>query len=58
MPSTYSPLLRLELIGAGEQSGLWGDTTNKNIGGLLEQAIAGVTTVSLSGGAGNYTLTA
>jgi len=58
MPSTYSPLLRLELIGAGEQSGLWGDTTNKNIGQLLEQAIAGVTTVSLSGGAGDYTLSA
>jgi hypothetical protein len=58
MPSTYSPLLRLELIGAGEQSGLWGDTTNKNLGQLIEQAVAGVTTVSLSGGAGDYTLTA
>jgi hypothetical protein len=58
MPSEYSPLLRLELIGAGEQSGLWGNTTNKNVGTLLEQAIAGVTTVSLSGGAGDYTLTA
>jgi hypothetical protein len=56
MPSTYSPLLRLELIGAGEQSGLWGETTNKNLGDLLEQAIAGVTTISLSGGAGDYTL--
>lgn len=58
MPSTYSPLLRFEEIGPGEQSGLWGDTTNKNIGELIEQAIAGVTTVSLSGGAGNYTLSA
>ena len=58
MPSTYSPLLRLELIGAGEQSGLWGDTTNKNLGQLIEQAVAGVTTVSLSGGAGDYTLSA
>ena len=56
MPSSYSPLLRLELIGAGDQSGLWGDTTNKNLGTLLEQAIAGVTTISLSGGAGTYTL--
>lgn len=56
MASTYSPLLRLELIGAGEQSGLWGETTNKNLGTLLEQAVAGVTTVSLSGGAGTYTL--
>ena len=49
MPSTYSPLLRFEEIGSGEQSGLWGDTTNKNLGELVEQAIAGVTTVSLSG---------
>ena len=56
MPSTYSPLLRFEEIGPGEQAGLWGDTTNKNIGELVEQAIAGVTTVSLSGGAGDYTL--
>lgn len=57
MPSSYSPLLRLELIGSGEQAGLWGETTNKNLGTLLEQAIAGVTTISLSGGAGTYTLT-
>lgn len=58
MPSSYSPLLRFEEIGAGEQSGLWGDTTNKNLGTLVEQAIAGVTTVSLSGPAGDYTLSA
>lgn len=59
MASTYSSKLRLELIGAGEQAGLWGTTTNKNIGQLLEQAIAGVTTVDLSAsGGGNYTLTA
>lgn len=57
MASSYSPLLRLELIGSGEQSGLWGETTNKNLGTLLEQAIAGVTTISLSGGAGVFTLT-
>lgn len=54
MPSTYSPLLRLELIGAGEQSGLWGDTTNKNVGTLIEQAIAGVAEIPLTGGAGVY----
>ena len=57
MPSTYSPLLRLELIGSGEQAGLWGETTNKNLGTLLEQAIAGVTSISLSGGAGVVALT-
>lgn len=58
MASTYSPKLRFELIGAGEQAGLWGTTTNKNIGQLIEQAIAGVTTVELDGVSGNYTLTA
>ena len=46
MPSTYSPSLRLELIGAGEQSGTWGTTTNTNLGTLLEQSIAGVVTVA------------
>lgn len=58
MPSTYSPKLRFELVGAGEQAGLWGTTTNKNVGQLIEQAIAGVTTVELDGLSGNYTLTA
>lgn len=58
MASTYSPKLRFELIGPGEQAGLWGNTTNKNIGQLIEQAIAGVTTVELDGVSGNYTLTA
>jgi hypothetical protein len=58
MASTYSPKLRFELIGAGEQAGLWGTTTNKNVGQLIEQAIAGVTTVELDGLSGNYTLTA
>lgn len=56
MPSSYSPLLRLELIGSGEQAGLWGETTNKNLGTLIEQAIAGVSTISLSGGAGTVVL--
>lgn len=58
MSSTYSPKLRFELVGAGEQAGLWGTTTNKNVGQLIEQAIAGVTTVELDGLSGNYTLTA
>lgn len=58
MSSSYSPKLRFELVGAGEQAGLWGTTTNKNVGQLIEQAIAGVTTVDLSGLSGNYTLTA
>ena len=55
MPSTYSPSLRLELIGAGEQAANWGNTTNYNLGTLLEQAIAGVQSVAVSGA--SYTLT-
>jgi hypothetical protein len=57
MPSTYSPKLKFELIAPGEQPGLWGDTTNKNVGELIEQAIAGVTTLDLTSISGNYTLT-
>lgn len=55
MPSTYSPLLQLELIANGEQSGFWGTTTNNNLGTLVEQAIAGTATVDIS--AGDTTLT-
>ena len=55
MPSTYSPSLRIELIGAGEQSGTWGTTTNTNLGTLLEQSIAGVQAITMFDA--NYTLT-
>jgi hypothetical protein len=55
MPSTYSPSLRIELIGEGEQDGIWGQTTNNNLGALIEQAITGITTVDVT--AGNVTLT-
>ena len=48
MASTYSPLLRYELIGAGEQAGIWGNTTNVNLGSLVEQSIAGVTNINAS----------
>lgn len=41
MASTYSPSLRLELMGTGDQSGTWGVTTNTNLGTLLEQSITG-----------------
>jgi hypothetical protein len=53
MPSTYSTSLKLELIQNGEQSGIWGQTTNKNFN-LLEQSIAGVLPLTLTG---DYTLT-
>ena len=56
MASTYSPDLRLELIGSGEQSGVWGSTTNLNLGSLVEQAVAGVETIAIS--SSNQALTA
>lgn len=49
MPSTYSPNLRVELIGTGEQSGTWGSTTNNNLGTILESAICGYVAVTVSG---------
>lgn len=54
MASTYSPSLKLTLIGDGDQSGLWGQTTNTNLGTLLEQAVAGVTSIVMADA--NYTL--
>ena len=39
--STYSPELRIELIANGTQAGVWGTTTNRNLGTIIEQAIAG-----------------
>jgi hypothetical protein len=48
MSSTYSPSLKLELIGNGDQSGTWGTTTNNNLGTLLEQAITGVQAITMS----------
>jgi len=54
MPSTYSPALRLELIGNGEQAANWGNTTNTNLGTLLEQAVTGVISIAIPDT--NYTL--
>ena len=54
--STYSPSLRIQLINTGDQAGTWGNTTNINLGTLLESAIAGYTTVSIT--SANQALTA
>ena len=54
MSSTYSTSLKLELIGNGDQSGTWGTTTNNNLGTLLEQAINGVQSITMSNA--DYTL--
>jgi hypothetical protein len=56
MPSTYSPNLRIELIATGEQAGTWGTTTNTNLGTLIEDAIAGYVSVSIT--SANQALTA
>lgn len=56
MASTPSPLLRLELMTPGEYNGQWGGITNTNLSTILEQAIAGTTSVSITGG-GPITLT-
>lgn len=55
MASTYSSLLRIELIANGEQAGTWGTTTNTNLGTLIEAAIAG--TASLDVTSADITLT-
>jgi hypothetical protein len=47
MASTFSPSLRIELIGNGDQSGVWGQTTNSNLGTIIEQAITGVESISM-----------
>ncbi len=54
--STYSPSLRIELITTGDQAGTWGNTTNTNLGGLIESAIAGYVSVSVT--SANQALTA
>jgi hypothetical protein len=56
MSSTYSPDLRIELIGPGEQAGTWNTTTNTNLGTLIEDAIAGYISVSIT--SANQALTA
>jgi len=52
--ATYSTSLKLTLIGDGEQTGTWGQTTNTNLGTLLEQAIVGQTTITMANA--DYTL--
>jgi hypothetical protein len=64
MPSTYSPDLRIELIANGEKTGTWGTITNDNLGVIIEDAIAGLASVSVGSvnvdlnGHANYALTA
>ena len=55
--STYSTNLALTLIGTGEEAGTWGSTTNTNLGTLLEQAISGYVTQSVTDSTSPTTLT-
>jgi hypothetical protein len=48
MASTYSSNLRLELMDAGDQVGTWGTTANTNMGTLIEAAISGYVSVSVT----------
>ena len=53
MPSTYTPSLKIQEIANGDQSGIWGTTTNTNWS-LAEQAITGVTSITMTNA--NYVL--
>jgi len=48
MASTYTANLGVEKIGSGEQAGTWGTTTNNNLD-ILDRAVNGVGSISLSG---------
>jgi hypothetical protein len=47
MPSTYTTNNGIELIGTGEQSGTWGDTTNTNLT-LVDASLDGHTSITLA----------
>ena len=58
MTTSYSTSLKLALPATGDQSGVWGVTTNNNLGTLIEQAITGVVAINVSSlGGSSYTLT-
>ena len=48
MASTYTSNLGVEKIGAGEQAGTWGNTTNNNLD-IIDRAVNGVGAITLSG---------
>ena len=50
MSSTYNNSLRIEEIGTGDQAGVWGVTTNKNLGTLVTEAIVGVKEIVVATG--------
>jgi len=48
MSSTYSPDLRIQLLGSGDEAGTWGTTTNNTFAYLFEAAIAGYQSVAIT----------
>lgn len=56
MTTQYTPILGLALPVTGELSGTWGDVVNDNITSMVEQAIAGLSTIS-TWTANSHTLT-
>ena len=53
--STFSPDLRITLITTGDQAGIWGNTTNTNLGTIIEDAISGFVSVSVTSAAQAFT---
>lgn len=53
---SFSNNLRIELISTGSQAGQWGNTTNTNLGTIIEDSIAGYRTVTVA--SATYALTA
>lgn len=53
MASTYTSNTGIEKIGAGEQAGTWGNTTNNNLD-IVDRTLNGVVTLTITG---NKTLT-
>jgi hypothetical protein len=55
--ANYSTNLAIELIQTGTQAGVWGSTTNTNLGTLIEQAISGYVTQAVTGGTDTLAMT-
>jgi microcystin-dependent protein len=56
MASTWSNL-KIQLMGAGDESGTWGTVTNANLGTAIEEAIAGSSNVTFASADVTLTLT-
>src|SRR5215218_1704220 len=49
MPSTPSTRCRLNLQGTGDNVGSWGTVLNTQVLGLIDEALDGVTTITVTG---------